>query len=447
MKSWSIPKPIKDVAHTQEQFLQSIGDANSQVHVFVKGSLEQRHEHMLADCASFYKQQDQSVRLSMQFHVSDTGVSVSPCSPQRPAFHKLAESADLSTEQVSEAMTAPRFQSIKHPYGLSVDGMTTKELVIPVAMRLHSPVLLNNSMELCRPREIQSTLNFLQTVNSAKDNVGGHEFNLKYEEENKKNEVKIKPSFNTTDFKIISPDSLVNTVEMHLFIPAFEFLKDMFKGSIRTNSISNFCPASLIIIHSVLEKKFEIELTTDQAGLAKLEQLVANDVFRRRPEECKKMVFGYAIKQLKRRLRDSLNCRYRKNGFEEFFYTHYFGEAAAKEGLPIADFYYPIVSEKKKMGSARTINKAYISNIKKSDAFAADFEEYLNVFFVDDYCKEIDNKIFDLMSKWESIYKTSLGPDQWQQNMQAQLGLSKSKLPWTIGEIKTAIDRVKKIMF
>ena len=115
-----------------------------------------------------------------------------------------------------------------------------------------------------------------------------------------------------------------------------------------------------------------------------------NRVVNKRPEECKKIVFSYTIKQLKHRLRHQFTEQYRKTNFDEFFYQFYFEEISKAEGIQLEDFYYPIASTKCKKNSAKTINTAYLSNIRKSGKFMDDLKSYIYSQLTKDYAKEID---------------------------------------------------------
>ena len=297
-----------------------------------------------------------------------------------------------------------------------------------------------------RVRTLQTTYTYVKT-NDIGESVPATDSQLSSFDSEEKVDPKEARRFSTENFRIINPKPVDPSYEIKLFTDAYRVIRVFFKGKADDDCLAGLDRTSLIIVRKTIEKKFNIKINENDFNTKTLQNLLIKEEFNKRREECKKMVLGYAIKQLKKRLRESLDFHYRKDSFDEYFYNYYFAAAAEREGLSVSDFYYPIVSEKKRMGSAKTINKVYLSNIKKSDAFMLAFEEYLEKHFIVDYEKEIDSKLFELIFKFEAAYHSAADIECWTRTLQSHLALCKTKLPWTQLEIKEALIQVKKIMF
>lgn len=250
------------------------------------------------------------------------------------------------------------------------------------------------------------------------------------------------------NYHVLSNNKFSICDNLKVFVPAYAVLRGMFKNSIFIDDIKSLGPESFIVLSVICEKKFRVKIDKqqDSTGINKLATIIKSSLVEKRPEECKKIILSYTIKQLKHRLREKYSELYRKNTFEEFFYQYYFSHVAKDQGIPLEDFYYPIASTKCKKNSAKTINKTYLMNIKKSDMFMTDLREYINSDFVRDYGKEIDSKLFDLVNRWESEFKKSDCVEHLKSLVDKYFKDSKSKLPWTIYEIQFAIGKVRKIL-
>lgn len=229
---------------------------------------------------------------------------------------------------------------------------------------------------------------------------------------------------------------------------AFNVLRGLFKSTICLDEIQKLTDEAFLVFSLVCEKKFKIKINSsrDTTALNQLADIIKNKTVNKRPEECKKIIFSYTIKQLKHRLRDRYTELYRKNTFDEFFYMFYFDEISKKEGILIEDFYYPIASTKCKKNSAKTINQTYLNNIRKSDKFMTDIGNYITKRFASDYNKEVDSKLLDLVTRWENELTKTESLTDLKEQLQSYFKGSKSKLPWTIYEVQYAIGKVKHIV-
>lgn len=365
------------------------------------------------------------IRVAYEDAISDSLQSlVQPKKEQIDSFEVLTQSTDCSGHLGIQKLIKLGEGSIEH-------NLWSK-IVIPRPLINRAIYTADTSNFSTQNREIQNNIIFLQPINIKKDDKNA-------------SDMKNRNSFSLIDFKMINIEVANVNYEIQMFGAVYQFIKQLFKGEFNSEQFESLDQESLIIGKTIIEKKFKTKLSMLN-DIRKFQTQFSTMKFKKRAEECKKLVIGFSIKKLKLRLRNSLNCQYKKSQFDEYFYNYYFGAAAKKEGLPIKDFYYPIVSVEKKLNSARTLNKGYLRNINKSDLFVNDFEEYVSTQFVIDYGKEIDSKLYDLISKWEFMYKCKTSTDDWDKTLKTHLGLYKSKLPWTLNEINGAVLKVKKIL-
>ena len=418
-------------------------DTCEEVHVVVKGKLDEWRGDLLEHTYTSFNKKEKVFNIGLKLQMDQDSACIASIDPRAVKTGATNMLHNSFKNFKNDNMRRYKPGSIKSPLIGNVDHTYGAEIIVPTPVRAKNAISQAIPPTRSKRRTIQTTLRYLKKrvarpiwepaeSNGYKKGTGGGAY--------VNNKI-----WTLMNFRILSNVVGSKNNQISLFMGAYRVLKDVFKGKLEGMDLDNLDPASLAVVEVVMEKKFEVRL--GQAGMttAAIESLLANEVFKKRPEECKKMVFGYVIKQLKRRLKDSLTCRYRKSGFEEVFYRHYFEAAAKQEGLPIEDFYYPIVSDKKKVGTVKTINKVYIANIKKSDLFISDFEEYIVRHFLSDYTKEIDVKLFELIAKFESLFK-HLSLEDLRLKLRAQLSLSKTKLPWTLFETRNAISRVKSIV-
>lgn len=249
-------------------------------------------------------------------------------------------------------------------------------------------------------------------------------------------------------YHIMTHQRVSNSGGSGMFSPVYDILKGLFKNSICVDDIKGLSSKSFLIFSVIVEKKFRIKITDqdDNSVISQLVNVIKGRSVEKRPEECKKIVLSYTIKQLKNSLKNHYAQQYRKNTFEEFFYQYYFEHVSTSESIPLEDFYYPIASVKCKKNSSKTINKTYINNIKKSEKFMVAANKYIETDFLKDYTKEIDNKLLDLINRWESEFKKMASLDVFKSSIAEYFKDDKSKMPWTNSEIQYAIGKVRKII-
>lgn len=293
---------------------------------------------------------------------------------------------------------------------------------------------------------IQGTTNFVFEKRDKPVGMNNSNFQILAKDDS---QIKGLQEYQMQAYHILSFERETLTNNLTIFKSVFRILSGVFKNSIFIDDIKLLSPESFIVFALICEKKFKISIGSpdDEVALAKLADVVRNKVVNKRPEECKKIVFSYTIKQLKHRLRHQFTDQYRKTCFDEFFYQVYFEEIAKREGIPLEDFYYPIASTKCKKNSAKTINTAYLSNIRKSDRFMDDLKTYIYTQLLKDYSKEIDNKLLDLITRWENEVKRSGSINDIKATLGSYFKGSKSKLPWTIFEVQHAVEKVRSVVY
>lgn len=250
------------------------------------------------------------------------------------------------------------------------------------------------------------------------------------------------------NYHIMRHVSTLSTGCLNVLMSAYNVLRELFKNSISFDDIRNLSEKSFIVFSIICEKKFKVKIDSrdDLRAINWLSEVINSRMVDKRPEECKKIILSYTIKQLKHRLRETYPGQYIKQTFEVFFYQHYFDHISKSEGIPLDDFYYPIASTKCKKSSAKTINKAYLSNIRKSDKFMADVRQYMDQQFTHDYAKEIDNKLLDLVNKWGAEFEKAESISEITDSLDNYFRDSRAKLPWTIYEIEFALKKVRIIL-
>jgi len=423
---------------------ESTNESNQkQIYLNIKGFLDKRNESFFQHSFVQHESRSQPIKLALKLQLTDDKAYIEPLHEQQDHLRSYEKSITSLDDMVDPNVVFNKTKSIKTSYVGNVDNLKLTELVFPKPLRVNKSICDPSKSISGKNRAIQTTVRYFQNVS-----YNDKECTASIKENNNAEELaSVKPSrcLSLMNFKILCSTANVADNNVKLLIPAYNLLKDIFKNEITQELFDSLDIVSIAVVQIIIEKKFEIKLNPAKVNFKSIQAILENERSKKRPEECKKMVFGYAIKNLKRRLKESINCKYKKNGFEDFFYRHYFERVSNQEGIQLEDFYYPIVSEKKKIGNSRTINKTYIKIIKKSDYFINDFQEYIEKYFIADYSKEIDNKLLDLLTKFESIFNLAENKD-WKQSMQSQLSLSKSKLPWTLIEVNSAISKVKSIL-
>ena len=94
----------------------------------------------------------------------------------------------------------------------------------------------------------------------------------------------------------------------------------------------------------------------------------------------------------------------------------------------------------------QNINGEYFQRIFGCKKFKEDFLEYLEIYFIDDYKKEIDNKFKNLLFKWDKKFNKGNHKESFLLDVKKYLIQNKKcKLPWNLKELNDALLRIKSI--
>lgn len=247
---------------------------------------------------------------------------------------------------------------------------------------------------------------------------------------------------------------LIAKYQVNNFSELSTFLKKLFLDRLACNHDIVLNCEEIMIFTAILKKKFDVELPI--SNIYSVDFLFDADYIRtrKRPEECYKFVFKHTFKNLKRVYCDAqidqqiLN---RKSVKIVDFYEYYFGNLSQTINVPISHFYLPLTPDsycnKGKNSVAKTINMAYVNLITKSKHFMSDFEDYLDNKFIANYSQLINLKIDHMVEKWNEI---SLCMNQSERSLFFICDYIKTnkkcKLPWTVSEVRIAIETVMKMI-
>lgn len=197
----------------------------------------------------------------------------------------------------------------------------------------------------------------------------------------------------------------------------------------------------------IIDKKFKIKISRDQSlnGTTALKELLLQGESDKRAEECKKKVFSVTFKYLKNKFSEETGQSIQNRSFELLFYKHYFQYIVKKEKISIRNFYYPISYNKQNKSSFKTINKQYISCLKKSRAFVKDFHSYMKKQIFIDHVADVESRLIEIIYKWNQNYLRNTKQDNSNDNIYNCFNKEKSKMPWTNNDLKSAIEVVKNI--
>ena len=245
------------------------------------------------------------------------------------------------------------------------------------------------------------------------------------------------------------------------------FRKVLWNERVNQEELNNLTTFDKDILQAILKKKKLISGT----NMCFDEEPFADVVSRtgvKRNEENLKCVFKYALKFLRTQFRRSHSeFRFRqqnihmkhKNLIDLGFYTFYFGEIADHLDWPISKFFHPKVFAGNPGLNAnidepelrpKTINKEYIDNLKRSQAFIRDFKNYLENKFeitegvftgiIDQYKKVSKEKMLQKLDKWHKLFIKN-GKDKGLELVLKELNENdKCKLPWSVTEMKKAVE-------
>lgn len=243
-----------------------------------------------------------------------------------------------------------------------------------------------------------------------------------------------------------------------LFKSLKELISDILFGkSIKLNTFNSLSEIEFFLLAKFCKKKYHLGQGTELsfASVKSLDSRLKSKRF----EENVKFVFLKGIKFLKKvfykqlypLLRSKLPEMY--DGLDEFdkidyaFYGFYFGHLLDKAKQPIEAFFWPryLISDtgpEMNNNFPKTVSKMYISKLKMSKKFTADFKEYLKLYFGLEMNSFIQHKANDMISDWEEIFLTK-GALQLKNEVNKRFGpKSKTKLVWSVFEINVAAQEL-----
>ena len=144
--------------------------------------------------------------------------------------------------------------------------------------------------------------------------------------------------------------------------------------------------------------------------------------------------------------KNCLGKQLKKKEFDTYFYQYYFSEACKAHDLTIDAVQNPANSKGVKT-KLKTVNTEYICNITKSEKFMKDFTDYMHGSLQLDYDLTIDAKIDALVRRWDEAYGGAAEkPAALQQITDYVLKNKKCKLPWTMAEVRAALDNTTELI-
>ena len=205
------------------------------------------------------------------------------------------------------------------------------------------------------------------------------------------------------------------------------------------------------IFKAILDKKrvkYLPETPFDQNYLSQLSKLF----YIKKRETYFKFVFPKCIKFLKNKLIKNLSIhdftlkKMTRKERESFFYRHYFGEISKREQIPIESFFvFKNCTHRFSDLIPRSINQEMMKLWQKNPKLIEEILEYINSKFLQDVQKFNKDKIEALLDKWRKMI-IDQGEDKAVKKIVKRLRLKKGKLPWTVNEVKHAMEQARKFL-
>lgn len=244
-------------------------------------------------------------------------------------------------------------------------------------------------------------------------------------------EVPILKSFANKKVKALVSDSIN-------FDTLRELLQLLFTHRLHEIDLCVLTPHEVGIFEAVLERKsYTLAKRVNVMDLSSVKPTI--NLNPRRSEEKFKFIIKRIIKHLKKK--DRIKT-------EEEFYEIYFRDLSNKIDVPIDHFYDPH-NKLLKNRHFKSLSTDYVMLLLRSDQFLIELLYYLDNNIIEDHVESLKTKVGNLAKKWECIYnnhqKSSKSADFIRQLI---LNTEKgSKLPWSVNEVREAIDLMKNIIY
>ena len=175
-------------------------------------------------------------------------------------------------------------------------------------------------------------------------------------------------------------------------------------------------------------------------------RFIANKIFRFLQTAFKTHKFPSLVDGLKPKYQGkSQNAK-----FAYSFFGYYFQKYAKATGMEIEPFFHPNAQRIKDLDSKslvpKTVSQHYMKSLRVSPPFINDCLFYLNKIIVYDAEHDIVNKTRKLCQDWETILRENDQEHLLKVMDENFWNNPKFKLPWTVDEVKMAIDQMLKIL-
>ena len=227
----------------------------------------------------------------------------------------------------------------------------------------------------------------------------------------------------------------------------YQLVQELFLEDRMTRSLYSTLPLfEKRVLYYLVKRKFSVkfqegfeldEITCEWPQVLKLSQMKSI----RRPEECYKFVLTRVLKSLRKRTEQAK----KEHITEATFYQLHFGEVAAKLGVPVSDFYFPLSGTNK--GKAH-FNLSYFSKIFQSKSFVKEVEKYCRFQIFEDFKADFDKKVQAMVRRWNKLLLEQQEFVQYAQQsiLKYIIYNRRCKLPWTRNEVEQAVSRIKQLM-
>ena len=227
------------------------------------------------------------------------------------------------------------------------------------------------------------------------------------------------------------------------FAQLFRVLAKLFCGNRVEMDDYALDPMDREVLHAVVQKKFAKKAfrptgrKSDDEAVEWINR-AAQGGSSKRPEECYKFLLTKAFKSLRRRFE---RLKVEKKLPAEDFDAYYFGATAAELSLPLSFFHYPPV---KSTAGAQAFRVDFFKKLFRSARFREDALEFIHNTLWKEYKVKICKKLERLLSERErKIAKSPAAEAAVLQEFRLYLlNNRKCKLPWTIYDVKAAIEKL-----
>lgn len=236
-----------------------------------------------------------------------------------------------------------------------------------------------------------------------------------------------------------------------MIIPLFENLKNLLIKIFLEFPINDL-DLNLKIYETEILKSFLIrkgfKIKNNFFSKSFLNKLSKTDL-RKKKEYNLKFVFLKAISYLKKSFLNDKLSYYQNTGYflneiinsqEEYFYFFYFGNIAKKLNIPIANFYvFKNWTHRHNKNIPKSITSKSVKLWKQNPDFISDINNYLSENFVNDFINFNKLKISKMISGWDKL-AAKIGLENAVKSIIKSLNSKGSKMPWTLSEVKYAIN-------